>query len=85
MEDKIRTIYEIDMYEENSQLVFRFVGSGFLYNMVRIIAGTLLKWDKATIVPDAMKDILESKNHVIPQGKLRLHKDYIYGVFIYDN
>ena len=31
------------LYEENSQLVFRFVGNGFLYNMVRILVGTLLE------------------------------------------
>ena len=62
VEDKIRTIYKIDMYEENSQLVFRFVGSGFLYNMVRIIVGTLLEVGQGRIEPDAIKDILESKS-----------------------
>ncbi|MBD2801661.1 tRNA pseudouridine(38-40) synthase TruA, partial [Xenorhabdus sp. M] len=40
--DKVRTIYEIELIEQNDEIIFRFVGNGFLYNMVRIIVGTLL-------------------------------------------
>lgn len=41
--DKVRTIYTIDITEERDELVFRFTGNGFLYNMVRILVGTLLE------------------------------------------
>lgn len=37
----VRTIYSIDITKENELLVLRFRGNGFLYNSVRILAGTL--------------------------------------------
>ncbi len=42
VEDTVRTIYSLDVIEEGEDLVFRVRGNGFLYNMVRIIAGTLI-------------------------------------------
>ena len=41
--DKVRTIYKIELNEDGDSLMFRFVGNGFLYNMVRILVGTLLE------------------------------------------
>lgn len=45
VEDKTRTIYEarIEHDEANQELLFVFRGNGFLYKMVRILVGTLLK------------------------------------------
>ncbi|MBD5460418.1 MAG: tRNA pseudouridine(38-40) synthase TruA, partial [Lachnospiraceae bacterium] len=37
----VRTVYELDVEEQGADIVIRVCGSGFLYNMVRIIAGTL--------------------------------------------
>lgn len=37
-------------------------GNGFLYNMVRIIAGTLIEAGRGHIEPEAVKDIIESKD-----------------------
>jgi tRNA pseudouridine38-40 synthase len=39
----VRTIYGIDITLENDTLTMRFTGNGFLYNMVRILSGTLLQ------------------------------------------
>ncbi len=39
---KIRTIYEASLKQDGPQIEFIFRGSGFLYNMVRIIVGVLL-------------------------------------------
>jgi tRNA pseudouridine38-40 synthase len=36
-----RTIHEAEIIEDNGELVFRFVGSGFMRYMIRIIVGTL--------------------------------------------
>lgn len=40
--DTVRTIYELDICEQGQQLVITVCGDGFLYNMVRILVGTLL-------------------------------------------
>ena len=38
----VRTIKKLSIYEEKNDIVFEITGNGFLYNMVRIIVGTLL-------------------------------------------
>lgn len=39
----VREIYSVDIYEDYETVKMRFTGSGFLYNMVRIMAGTLIE------------------------------------------
>lgn len=41
--DKVRTIYKAEVKAEGPEVSFVFRGSGFLYNMVRILVGTLLE------------------------------------------
>lgn len=43
VQDKVRTIYQLDCQQAEDNLVISIVGDGFLYNMVRIIVGTLLE------------------------------------------
>jgi len=43
VEDTVRTIYSLEIKEEEDMLSLVVTGSGFLYNMVRIITGTLLE------------------------------------------
>jgi len=59
---KVRTVYSLDVLPEESGLVIRITGNGFLYNMVRIIAGTLLKVGEGAIEPETVKDIIDAKN-----------------------
>ena len=42
-ESTVRTIYGIEILEEKNMVKIRISGNGFLYNMVRIIAGTLIE------------------------------------------
>ena len=42
----VRTVYDVSIIEEGADLVIRVTGGGFLYNMVRIMAGTLLEVGK---------------------------------------
>ena len=56
----MRTIYAIELDEQGSDLVIRVRGNGFLYNMVRIIAGTLLEIGQGRREPDSVPDILEA-------------------------
>lgn len=43
VENKVRTIYHLDCQQQEDNLVISIKGNGFLYNMVRIIVGTLLE------------------------------------------
>ena len=55
----VRTIYELTVEKEGDLITIRITGNGFLYNMVRIIAGTLMKVGMGEWEPERMKDILE--------------------------
>lgn len=56
-----REIYEINILENDGMIRIRIRGNGFLYNMVRIIAGTLIKVGNGDIEPYALKSIIDSK------------------------
>jgi len=58
----VRTIYEAKVQKEGNYLTIRISGSGFLFNMVRIIAGTLLEVGRGTLKPEQMKEILDAKD-----------------------
>jgi len=57
--DTVRTIYQLEVIKDVDNITIRVTGSGFLYNMVRIIVGTLIKVGRGTYPPQRMKDILE--------------------------
>lgn len=42
MKSTVRTIYDINVTEQNGRCEVRISGNGFLYNMVRIVTGTLI-------------------------------------------
>lgn len=56
----IRTIYSCQVKKEEDILSIRVTGNGFLYNMVRIIAGTLVKVGSGDILPEQIPEILEA-------------------------
>ena len=58
----LRTIYSCDVAREGTELIIRISGAGFLYNMVRIIAGTLMEIGSGKYPPEAVKEMLEAKN-----------------------
>lgn len=62
VKDTVRTIYELSVEKDRDMLCFNFKGNGFLYNMVRIITGTLLYAGIGKINPDEMKDIIASRD-----------------------
>lgn len=61
-ETTIRELYELSIEENNGEILFRVTGSGFLYNMVRILVGTLLEVGYGRIRPEEMSEILEKKD-----------------------
>ena len=60
VKDKVRTITEASVRREGDLVVFSVAGSGFLYNMVRIMVGTLLEIAQGKIAPDALSGIIAS-------------------------
>lgn len=56
----VRTINAIDIISKEQYVIFYITADGFLYNMVRIIAGTLLDVGIGKITPYDVKVILES-------------------------
>ena len=62
VEDTVRTIYRLEVIREENVITIRVRGNGFLYNMVRIIAGTLVFVGGGKINPNDMTDIINSKD-----------------------
>ena len=58
----VRTLYSAEVKKEGAYLLIRVSGSGFLFNMVRIIAGTLLEVGKGKMEPEQVKEILKAKD-----------------------
>lgn len=58
----VRTIYALDVVREGDMIRIRVQGNGFLYNMVRIIAGTLIQVGAGIKKPKDMENILAGKD-----------------------
>lgn len=58
----VRTVYDIQAEREKEEITIRVTGNGFLYHMVRIIAGTLMEAGKGLWEPDHMKDIIAARD-----------------------
>ncbi|MBR2861426.1 MAG: tRNA pseudouridine(38-40) synthase TruA [Clostridia bacterium] len=57
----VRTVSRLDVEKENDIISIIVEGNGFLYNMVRIIAGTLIEVGKGKKTPRQVKEIVEGK------------------------
>lgn len=57
----VRTIYSLDIERNGNLITIDICGNGFLYNMVRIIAGTLVFVGSGKIEPEDMEAIIASK------------------------
>jgi len=60
VESTVRTITDLEVYRKEDEIVICVTGTGFLYNMVRIIAGTLLEVGYGRISVDDIPPILEA-------------------------
>ena len=62
VESTVRAIHSLQVIREEEEITIRVTGNGFLYNMVRIIAGTLMEAGKGLWEPEHIKDILSAKD-----------------------
>ncbi|MFZ2537277.1 MAG: tRNA pseudouridine(38-40) synthase TruA [Oscillospiraceae bacterium] len=69
-----KTVEYINIYREGDFVYIKIKADGFLYNMVRIIVGTLLSINDGKIKPESLIDIMEKKDRTVagktaePQG-----------------
>ena len=63
VKDTVRTITKVQLKKrDDDRIIFNFTGDGFLYNMVRIMVGTLIEVGRGKIKPDEIPDIIKSKD-----------------------
>lgn len=78
----VRTVTAIDITEVNGIVTIRYTGNGFLYNMVRILSGTLVEVGRGERSPEEMCGILEAQDRssagftAPPQGLFLLEVKY---------
>lgn len=60
--DTVKTITSIEIIDKEPEVWIEIIGSGFLYNMVRIIVGTLIEVSSGKIKKGNIKNIIESRD-----------------------
>jgi tRNA pseudouridine38-40 synthase len=82
-ETTVRTIYSLDVDRKGDEILITVTGNGFLYNMVRIIAGTLIQVGKGKFNPEYVKEMLDAKDRTQagqtapPQGLTLMRIEYL--------
>ena len=86
VEDKVRTIRECRVTRQGELVTLSVTGDGFLYHMVRIMAGTLLEVSAGRIAPEELPEILSSRDRsragpTAPPWGLYLDEVFYDGLF----
>lgn len=76
----VRIIKRAEITEEKERIIIKLTGNGFLYNMVRIISGTLVDVGLGKIKPEQIKEIIESKDRTKAGKTLPAHGLYLVEV-----
>lgn len=82
IEDKVRTIYQWVIHHDEEGYFLEVTGNGFLYNMVRILVGTLVQVGKGRLHPSRIRTILAAKDRQAagptapPEGLILLEVGY---------
>ena len=80
-ETTVRTVYSLDVKREGENIIIEIAGDGFLYNMVRIITGTLVEAGNGKRKPEELENIIRSADrtkagHTAPAEGLYLVEVY---------
>lgn len=78
--NSVRTIYKAIVKQEGEKIIIELTGNGFLYNMVRIISGTLLDVGLGKIQPEEIPEMIESKDRQRAGKTLPAHGLYLVEV-----
>lgn len=77
----MRTIYSLEIENSGDSVIMLVKGDGFLYNMIRIIAGTLIDINEGRFSPDDMPAILAAKDRLKAGRTAMAHGLYLNRVF----
>lgn len=80
-EDTARTITDVAVTRAGDMVEFSVTGNGFLYNMVRIMTGTLLEISRGGIAPDSIPEILASRNRAMAGPTVPPHGLYLDAIY----
>ncbi len=58
----VRRVDCVEIFREDDEIIIRVSGRGFLYNMVRIMAGTLMEVGRGHMIPEQVGEILAAKD-----------------------
>ena len=78
--NSVRTIYKAEIIYDEPRIKIELTGNGFLYNMVRIIAGTLLDVGLGKTKPEEIPDIIKSGDRKQAGRTLPAHGLYLVKV-----
>lgn len=77
----VRTIYNAEVKQEGERIIIELTGNGFMYNMVRIIAGTVVEVGLGKIIPCKIPEIINSKDRKLAGRTLPAHGLYLVEVY----
>lgn len=77
----VRTVRRIDIAQDGEYITIDVMGDGFLYNMVRIIAGTLIAVGKGKLAPDDVAGIIDGKKRARAGATAPPHGLYLVEVY----
>ena len=80
----VRKIYKAEVFKEGDRIYIELTGNGFLYNMVRIISGTLVDVGLGKIAPNSITEIINEGKRENAGKTLPAHGLYLVNVK-YDN
>lgn len=79
--NSIREIYKAEVKQVGERIYIELTGNGFLYNMVRIISGTLVDVGLGKINPHDIPEIINSKDRTRAGKTLPAHGLYLVEVY----
>lgn len=78
----VRTLSSIEIEKDSKEIQITFTGNGFLYNMIRILTGTLAEIGAGSRKPDSILEVFQSKDRkdagitAPPQGLFLMYVEY---------
>lgn len=79
--NSVREIYKAEVKKDGERIYIELTGNGFMYNMVRIIAGTIVDVGLGKISPDEIPQIIEAKDRNKAGKTLPAHGLYLVEVY----